>query len=95
MIYKYAYIILLNNQKPLHPDIIKKHVQYLAQLDVEKKLILSGPFTNQKSGSVIVYATSMDEAHDIAKRDPFVMENYKTYDIYEVEIANKNNHYLL
>lgn len=41
-----AYIYLMNNQKNLNLEIVKKHVDHLQHLDKSGKLILCGPFTD-------------------------------------------------
>lgn len=39
-----AYVYLMNNKKALNLETVKKHVQYLKNLDDLGKLILCGPF---------------------------------------------------
>jgi len=43
-ILKMAYVYLMNNKKALNLETVKKHVQYLKNLDDLGKLILCGPF---------------------------------------------------
>ena len=54
-----------------------EHLKHLDALG--DKLILAGPFLNEKEegvGSIVVIeAASLDEAHEMFNRDPFVREN--------------------
>ena len=90
-----TFMILLHDQKPLQKDIIFSHVNYLKELDQKERLIFSGPFKNHEGGVVIIYAPSLDEAHNIAQSDPFIKEGFKTYHIIEVEHAHQKNNYLI
>jgi len=90
-----TFMILLHDQKPLQKDIIFSHVEYLKELDQKERLIFSGPFKYQEGGVVIIYASSLEEAHNIAQSDPFIKQGFKTYHIIEVEHAHQKNNYLI
>jgi uncharacterized protein YciI len=90
-----TFMILLHNQKPLSNDIIFSHVDHLKALDQQKKLIFSGPFKHLEGGVIIIYATSIEEAQNIALSDPFIKEGFKTFEIIEVEHAHQKNNYLI
>lgn len=94
---KFAYIIILSKvDKNLTPfDAVKSHVEHLKKLDESGKYILGGPFTDWDGGMVIVKADSPAEAKKIAESDPFVKLGFRTYEIRTLEIANKENNYLL
>ncbi len=59
------------------------HLQYMIDLERKGKLFASGPFGNptRGDGMTIVRAADIDEAHDMAKRDPFVVNGIRTYTI--------------
>ena len=58
-------------------EIRPEHLKHLDSLG--DKLILAGPFLNEKEegvGSIVVIeAASLDEAREMFNRDPFVREN--------------------
>ncbi|RKZ18783.1 hypothetical protein DRQ50_03460 [bacterium] len=53
-------------------ELIRAHVSYLKELDLQGTLVLAGPFVDRAGGMLIIRADSMDEARTIADRDPFV-----------------------
>jgi uncharacterized protein len=59
------------------------HLQYMVDLERKGKLFASGPFGNptRGDGMTIVRAADIDEAHDMAKRDPFIVNGIRTYTI--------------
>ncbi len=87
------YLILFENKLPLTFDVIQRHVANLKALDEEGRLVACGPFTDYAGGMVLLKAASLEEAHRIAQRDPFVKEGYKDYSIRTVDWANKDNNY--
>lgn len=40
-------------------------------------------------------ADSFEEAKKIAESDPFISEGYKTFELRTLEVANKDNNYLI
>lgn len=88
-------IFLENTSKPLTKEVINKHVQHLKDLDSKGILVLCGPFEDYPGGMVLVKCNDIKSAQDIAKRDPFVSGAYRTYTIRTLEVANKDNNYLL
>ena len=88
-----AYVYLMNNKKALNLETVKKHVQYLKNLDDLGKLVLCGPFTDYDGGMVILECKNIEEARAIAESDPFIEEGYKTFALRTLRIANKENNY--
>lgn len=87
------YLILFESKLPLNMDVIQRHVAHLRALDEAGKLVACGPFTDYPGGMVLIKATSIEEAHTIAQRDPFIKEGYKDFCIRTVDWANKDNNY--
>jgi uncharacterized protein YciI len=85
----------MHNEKPLDEEIIKKHVQYLKDLNKQGKLVLCGPFTNYPGGMVIIKANDLNEAENIAADDPLIASGCKSFEIRALELANEENNYLL
>ena len=89
------YVILLNENtnKPTTKEAVLAHVQHLKALDKKGQLVLCGPFTNYAGGIVIVKAGSINDAKQIAEKDPFVSEGFRTYEIRTLELScEENNH---
>ena len=89
------YVYLINRNKDYTFDVIKKHVGHLKKLDNNDQLVLCGPFHDYDGGMVIIKADSLETAKSIAESDPFITEGFSTYELRTLELANKENHYLL
>lgn len=89
------YVILINRQKDYSFELINMHVEHLKKLDENDQLVLCGPFTDFAGGIVIVRAESIEEAKIIAESDPFIAEGFSTYELRTLELADKENQYLL
>lgn len=59
------------------------HLNYMIELERKGKLFASGPFGNPANGDgmTVVRAKDIDEAHELAKHDPFVVNGIRTYKI--------------
>lgn len=90
------FVILLNKISNLEAkkETILRHVEHLKRLDLERKLVLCGPFTDHASGMVVVNVTTKEEAERIAKADPFVSEGVRTYELRTWLLACAENNYL-
>ncbi|MFC1784757.1 YciI family protein [Candidatus Neomarinimicrobiota bacterium] len=71
------------------------HVEHLKRLDKNDQLILCGPFKDHKGEVVIIKTESIKEAKIIAESDPFANGGFSTYELRTLEIADKENYYLL
>ncbi len=92
---KYLYVMLMENRRNLNLEIVQKHVNHLRSLEQNGKLYLCGPFTDYAGGIEILVADSFEEAKKIAESDPFISEGYKTFELRTLEVANKDNNYLV
>lgn len=89
------YVMLMKNVNPLNEEIIKRHVSHLKEMDNSGRLYLCGPFTDYNGGMVIFNVSTYEEAKKLAEKDPFIAEGYKTYELRTMEVATKENNYLL
>lgn len=89
------YVILINRKKDYTIDTINKHVEHLKRLDEKGQLVLCGPFKDYDGGIIILKTESLEAAKMIAESDPFITEEFSTYELRTLELANKENHYLL
>lgn len=90
-----TYVYLMNNVKPINSELIKCHVEHLKRLSDSGKLVLCGPFTDYPGGMVVISAEDLGEATSIAESDPFISSGCKSFEIRTMEIADKENNYLL
>lgn len=89
------YVILINRKKDYTIDTINKHVEHLKRLDEKGQLVLCGPFKDYDGGIIILKTESLEAAKMIAESDPFITEGFSTYELRTLELADKENHYLL
>lgn len=87
--------MLMENIKELNFEVIQAHVEHLSELDSNHKLYLCGPFTDYKGGMVIFKVATFEEAKVLAERDPFIAWGYKNYELRTLEVAHKENNYLI
>lgn len=62
---------------------LAEHLQYMIDVERKGKLFASGPLGDptRGDGMTIVRAANEEEANEIAKRDPFVVNGIRTYTI--------------
>jgi uncharacterized protein YciI len=64
------YLVLLIRRPHVDPAVVPLHQQFLEDLRMEGRNEMSGPFGDKSGGAYLLKATSMDEAREIAFRDP-------------------------
>lgn len=77
--------------------VITRHVENLKRLDADGKIELCGPFKGYPgvAGMVIFKTESYEEAEALCKLEPLVAEGYATYILASLQVADKDNNYLL
>ena len=91
-----VYVILLHyTEFKITRELIESHVAYLRELEKEDRLVLCGPFAENKGGMVIIRAGSIDEAKAISERDPFVQLKARRPEVLTWHLANHENNYLI
>ena len=90
------YVIMLNKIEGIDDteDLIRAHVSYLKDLDNQMRLVLCGPFSDFAGGMVIVKADSLEHAEELANKDPFVIQNKRSYSIKTLELSCEENNHL-
>ncbi|MFA6739150.1 MAG: YciI family protein [Bacilli bacterium] len=88
-------ILLKSTGKKLTKALILRHINHLRHLDDTNRYLLGGPFIESGNGMIVIVADNKEEANQIAKSDPFVQEGVRTYEIFQLELANRSNQYLL
>jgi uncharacterized protein len=64
--------------KPFWEQKLFPHRQYLVET-LKDRLVSAGPFTDHEGGLVIMNAESIEEAEEVAKNDPAVVEGKFEY----------------
>lgn len=77
--------------------VITRHVENLRKLDTDGKIELCGPFKGYPgvAGMVIFKTNSYEEAEALCKLEPLVAEGYASYTLASLQVADKDNNYLL
>lgn len=97
---KWLYVMIIKKGKSFNKvtkAVITRHVENLRKLDDDGKLELCGPFKGYPgvAGMVIFKTKSYEEAEALCKMEPLVAEGYATYTLAALQIADKENDYLL
>ena len=97
---KWLYVMHLEKTKSynrLTKVIVERHVENIRKLDDNDNLELCGVFKGYKgvAGMLILKANSYEEAEKLCNKEPLVLEGFATYKLYALQVANKENNYLL
>jgi len=77
--------------------VVERHVANIKRLDDSGYLEYCGLFKGYPgvAGMLILRAENREEAVEICKSEPLVVEGYATYKLYDFKAANRENNYLL
>ena len=97
---KQLYMVMIEKTKTYNritKQIVTEHVENIRQLDDEGKLALCGVFQGYPgmAGMYILKTESREEAEEICKMEPLVAGGYASYKLVTLQIANRENNYLL
>lgn len=97
---KWLYVMLIKRGKTYNKmtkAVALKHVENIRKLDDSGKLELCGVFKGYPgvAGMLILKAESYEEAEAICKAEPLVAEGYATYKLNALQVADRENGYLL
>ena len=97
---KWVYVMIIEKSKSYNrvtKAVIERHVANLRDLDEKGHLVLGGAFKGYPgvAGMYILQAESFEEAEELCKSEPLVLEEYATYKLKSLQVADKENNYLL
>lgn len=97
---KWLYVMTIKKSKTYNKmtkAVVERHVENLRQLDADKKIALCGPFKGYPgvAGMVIFKTQDFEEADALCRLEPLVVEGYATYVLAALQVADKENNYLL
>lgn len=77
--------------------VVMRHVENIRKLDDNGQLELCGVFKGYPgvAGMYILRAKSYEEAETLCKLEPLVVEGYASYKLYALQVADRENNYLL
>lgn len=97
---KWLYVMIIKKGKSYNrvtKAVITEHAENLKKLDDDGKLELCGPFRGYPgvAGMVIFKTHSYEEADALCKQEPLVAGGYATYTLAPLQVADRENNYLL
>ena len=97
---KQLYVMMIKrgkSYKKVTKAVITRHIENLRTLDNDGKIELCGPLKGYPgvAGMVIFKTQSYEEAEALCKQEPLVVEGYATYTLVTLQVADKDNNYLL
>jgi uncharacterized protein YciI len=75
-------VVTLTYKKPLNEvdSFLNEHVQFLQDNYEQKKFLASGRRENRVGGVILILGSSIQEAKEIMKNDPFYIQEIADYD---------------
>ncbi len=94
------YMMMLEKTKTYNKmtgKAVEEHVGNIRKLDDEGKLEICGVFKGYPgmAGMYILKTESREEAEELCKREPLVVGGFATYKLVGLQVANRENNYLL
>jgi uncharacterized protein YciI len=80
------YLVLTIHKPSFQAAAGHEHHTFMDRLRAEGKVEMSGPFTDRSGGAYVLKANTLEEAKDIAFKDPFHMSNSSEVTVYEWDI---------
>ena len=97
---KWLYVMFIEKTKTynrLTKAAVERHVANIRALDDEGRLELCGVFKGYPgvAGMYIMRAGSYEEAEELGRREPLVTEGFAAYKLKALQVADRENNYLL
>ncbi|MGL9728364.1 YciI family protein [Enterococcus sp. DIV0756] len=97
---EWVYVMLIKKTKEyrrLNKAKLTEHVENLQELDNAGKIELASAFKGYSgmAGMFVLKAESYEEAEAICKKEPLIVAGFATYELHRLQIASKENNYLL
>ena len=97
---KWLYVMFIEKTKTynrLTKAAVERHVANIRALDDEGHLELCGVFKGYPgvAGMYILRADSYEQAEELCRREPLVLEGFATYKLKALQVADRENNYLL
>ena len=94
------YMMMIEKSKTFNKmtkKVVEEHVENIRRLDDEGKLEICGVFKGYPgmAGMYILKTESREEAEEICKAEPLITGGFAKYKLVDLQIANRDNNYLL
>ena len=94
------YMMMIEKSKTYNKitkQVVMEHVENIRRLDDEGKLEICGVFKGYPgmAGMYILKTETREEAEEICNMEPLVRGGYANYKLITLQIANRENNYLL
>jgi uncharacterized protein len=83
------------DDRPFPADVVRRHVDALARLDHEGRLIAAGPLADGSGGLILARFDDLAAAQAYAADEPFVTAGLERAEVRRWVWANRDNGYLL
>ena len=97
---KWRYVMFIEKTKSynrLTKAAVELHAANLKSLDEQGRIELAGVFKGYPgvAGMYILRAESYEEAEELCQAEPLVLEGFATYKLKALQVADRENNYLL
>lgn len=97
---QWLYVMFIERGKTYNrmtKEVVTRHIENIRALDDEGKIELVGAFKGYPgvAGMIVFKTQSYEEAEALCQREPLVVEGYATYKLRNLQVANRENNYLL
>ena len=97
---QWLYVMFIEKTKTynrLTKAAVERHVANIKALDDEGHLELCGVFKGYPgvAGMYILRADSYEQAEELCRREPLVLEGFAAYKLKALQVADRENNYLL
>ncbi len=97
---KWLYVVFLEKTKSYNrmtKAAVERHVANIKALDDGGRLELCGVFKGYPgvAGMYILRAESYEEAEELCRQEPLVLEGFAAYKLKALQVADRENNYLL
>lgn len=77
------YLVLTIRNPAFDADVVPAHYEFLDAMRAQGIVEQAGPFTDRSGGAYVLTAASLEEAREIAHRDPLHVSNSSTVTVHE------------
>jgi len=97
---KWLYVMFIERGKTYNKmtkAVAERHIAHIKKLDDAGHVALCGAFRGYPgvAGMIILKVGSFEEAERLCKAEPLVIEGYATYKLRKLQVADRENNYLL
>lgn len=77
----FVYLLTIIVERSVYEPHLPDHLAYLAELDAQGILVLSGPFTDRRGGMIMIRVADEAAARAVAEADPLVARGLDRYEL--------------